>query len=210
MKTGPNVPNWLRWAREIHMIGQTGLYYAQNEFDRLRFQRLVEMSAEMISSNIGIPEKNVLAALGAQEGYVTPKVDVRGAIFKDGKVLLVKEITDGLWSLPGGWADVNEAPSRMVEREVKEETGLTVAARKIVGIYEANHDRQPINVFHCYKVLFLCDYLNGELCVSHETPELDYYNLDQLPPLSTNRTRENYIMEAYKHFCDPSLPAVFD
>lgn len=192
------------------MIGQTGCYYAQNEFDRLRFQRLVEMSAEMISSNIGIPEKQVLAALGAQDGYVTPKVDVRGAIFNDGKVLLVKEITDGLWSLPGGWADVNEAPSKMVEREVKEETGLTVVARKIVGIYEANHDREPINVFHCYKVLFLCDYLNGELCVSHETPELDYYNLDQLPPLSTNRTRENYIMEAYKHFCDPSLPAVFD
>lgn len=192
------------------MIGQTGCYYAQNEFDRLRFQRLVEMSAEMISSNIGIPEKQVLAALGAQDGYVTPKVDVRGAIFNDGKVLLVKEITDGLWSLPGGWADVNEAPSKMVEREVKEETGLTVVARKIVGIYEANHDREPINVFHCYKVLFLCDDLNGELCVSHETPELDYYNLDQLPPLSTNRTRENYIMEAYKHFCDPSLPAVFD
>ena len=150
------------------MIGQTGCYYAQNEFDRLRFQRLVEMSAEMISSNIGIPEKQVLAALGAQDGYVTPKVDVRGAIFNDGKVLLVKEITDGLWSLPGGWADVNEAPSKMVEREVKEETGLTVVARKIVGIYEANHDREPINVFHCYKVLFLCDYLNGELCVSHE------------------------------------------
>src|SRR5512133_3623528 len=113
MKTESSVPNWLRWAREIHMIGQTGLYYAQNEFDRLRFQRLVEMSAEMISSNIGIPEKQVLAALGAQAGYVTPKVDVRGAIFNDGKVLLVKEITDGLWSLPGGWADVNEAPSKM-------------------------------------------------------------------------------------------------
>jgi ADP-ribose pyrophosphatase YjhB (NUDIX family) len=210
MKTESDVPNWLRWAREIHVIGQTGLYYAQNEFDRFRFQRLVEMAAEMISSNIGIPEKQVMAALSAQGGYVTPKVDVRGAVFKDGQILLVKEITDGLWSLPGGWADVNEAPSKMVEREVKEETGLTVVARKIVGLYEANHDREPINVFHSYKVLFLCDYLNDELCPSYETPEVNYYPLDNLPPLSTNRTRETYIMEAYKHFCDPSLPAVFD
>lgn len=192
------------------MIGQTGLYYSQNEFDRLRFQRLVEMAAEMISTNIGLPEKQVEAALGAQKGYITPKVDVRGAVFNEGQILLVKEITDGLWSLPGGWADVNVSPSKMIEREVKEETGLNVAARKIVGVYEANHDREPINVFHCYKVLFLCDYLSGELCSSYETPEVKYYSLDHLPPLSTNRTRETYIIEAYKHYCDSSLPAVFD
>lgn len=210
MSKGSGTPNWLRWAREIHMIGQTGLYYAQNEFDRMRFQRLLEMSAEMISNNIGIPEKKVLAALSAQEGYVTPKVDVRGAVFRDDKILLVKEITDGLWSLPGGWADVNEAPSRMVEKEVQEETGLTVAARKIIGVYEANHDRQPINVFHSYKILFLCDYLNGEAHPSYETPDVEYYPIDQLPPLSLNRTRETYIMEAYRHHCDSSLPAVFD
>ena len=210
MKMDSQVPNCLRWAREIHSIGKAGQYYAQNEFDRQRYQRLVEMSAEIIGSNIGLPEKHVMAALCTQDGYVTPKVDVRGAIFKAGQVLLVKEITDGLWSLPGGWADVNVAPSRMVEQEVNEETGLNVAARKIVGIYEANHDRDPINVFHSYKVLFLCDYLNGELRSSYETPELQYYSLNALPPLSTSRTSETYIMEAYKHSLDPSLPTVFD
>jgi ADP-ribose pyrophosphatase YjhB (NUDIX family) len=210
MSEEKDVPNWLRWARELHAIGGVGLLYSENEFDRLRYQRLVEMSAEMISSHSDIPEEDVKIALGAQAGYVTPKLDVRGAVFMNGQVLLVKEVTDGLWSLPGGWADVNEAPSHMVEREVLEETGLTVAARKIVGVYEANRNREPIEVFHSYKLLFLCDYLQGDLRISHETPEVKYYPLENLPPLSTNRTKENYIIEAYRHFCDPSLPAVFD
>lgn len=210
MQPEPELPKWLRWAREIHMIGQTGLHYSQNEFDRQRFQRLTEMAAEMISSHSDTPEEEVKAALGAQEGYVTPKVDVRGAIFSGNEVLLVKEVSDGLWSIPGGWADVNESPSRMVEREVLEETGLTVSAHKIVGVFETNHDRAPINVFHCYKVIFLCETIHGELRCSYETPEVKYFPLDQLPPLSSCRIREEYIMEAYKQFCNPTLPALFN
>jgi ADP-ribose pyrophosphatase YjhB (NUDIX family) len=210
MQSETDIPNWLRWAREIHVIGQTGIYYAQNEFDRSRFERLVEMAAEMISDHTDIPEKQALVALFAQDGYITPKVDVRGAVFKDDQILLVKEITDGLWSIPGGWADVNEAPSRMVEREVMEETGLTVTAKKLIGVYETNHDRDPINVFHSYKLLFLCDYLSGDLKTSYETPEVKFFPRDSLPALSPSRTQEVFIREAYRHFCDPALQTVFD
>ncbi len=210
MHSEMDIPNWLRWAREIHVIGQTGKYYAQNEFDRTRFERLVEMAAEMISSHSDIPEKQAYVALCAQEGYITPKVDVRGAVFKDDQILLVKEITDGLWSIPGGWADVNEAPSQMVEREVLEETGLIVKANRIVGVYETNHDRDPINVFHSYKLLFLCDFLMGDLQTSYETPEVRFFPLGSLPPLSPSRTQEVFIHEAYKHKCNPDLQTVFD
>jgi ADP-ribose pyrophosphatase YjhB (NUDIX family) len=204
------IPQWLHWAREIHQIGQTGLYFTQNEFDRQRFQRLLEISAEMISNHTDESLDEVKAALSAQPGYITPKVDVRGAVFKDDQILMVREMLDGLWSLPGGWADVNDAPSDMVEREVLEETGLKVKAKKIIGVYEANHDREPINVFHSYKVLFLCEYLQGSLKTSYETPEVRYYALDDLPQLSIFRTQERYIREAYLHLHDPTRPAVFD
>ncbi len=204
------VPDWLVWARELHQIGQTGLYYTQNEFDRQRFQRLMDMSAEIIHNCSGLQLDLVQAALSAQPGYVTPKMDVRGAVFLDHKVLLVQEITDGHWSLPGGWADVNVPPSRMVVREVWEETGLRVKASKMVGLYEANHDREPVNVFHSYKAVFLCEIISGELTPSYETPRVSYYELDQLPELSIHRTHERLIHEAYTHFLDPTLPTVFD
>lgn len=210
MQEDHEVPKWLKWSREIHQIGQTGLYFTQNEFDRQRFHRLMDISAEMIQNHVDQPLEEVQAALCAQDGYVTPKVDVRGAVFRNDEILMVKEMADGLWSLPGGWADVNDAPSDMVEREVLEETGLRVKARKVVGVYEANHDRDPVNVFHCYKVLFLCDYLDGSLQTSYETSQVQFYKLDELPKLSIHRTQERYIHEAYLHHKDPSRQAMFD
>jgi ADP-ribose pyrophosphatase YjhB (NUDIX family) len=210
MNDDHEVPIWVHWAREIYQIGQAGLFYSQNEFDRLRFQRLVDISAEIFSKYSDQPASAILAALTAQPGYVTPKVDVRAAVFQNEKILMVKEFTDNLWSLPGGYADVNESPSDMVEREVREETGLKVKARKVVGVYEGNHDREPLNVFHSYKVLFLCDYLEGSLQTSLETLDVRYYDLDELPQLSIYRTQERYIREAYLHLKDPGKPTVFD
>jgi ADP-ribose pyrophosphatase YjhB (NUDIX family) len=210
MQDDHQIPQWLRWAREIHQIGETGLYYSSNEFDRQRFERLVDISAEMMKEHLDESYEQVRAALNAQPGYITPKVDVRGAVFKDDQILMVKEFTDGLWSLPGGWADVNDAPSDMVEREVREETGLIVKARKMVGVYEANHDREPVNVFHSYKLLFLCEIISGSLQPSYETPDVRFYSLAELPPLSIHRTQERYIREAYRHLQDPSLATVFD
>lgn len=204
------IPQWLKWAREIHQIGQTGLYFTQNEFDRQRFQRLMDIAADMINDHVDQPLEEVQAALCAQPGYITPKVDVRGAVFKDGQILMVKEMLDGLWSLPGGYADVNESPSSMVEREIMEETGIKAKARRVVGVYEANHDRDPVNVFHCYKVLFLCDYLEGSPRPSFETLEVKFYSLDELPELSIHRTQERHIREAFLHLQDTNRPAVFD
>jgi ADP-ribose pyrophosphatase YjhB (NUDIX family) len=117
---------------------------------------------------------------------------------------------DGMWSLPGGWADVNEAPSAMVEREVWEEAGLRVKARKLAGVYEANHDRDPVNALHSYKLLFLCEYQSGELQTSYETPDVRYFDLDDLPELSIHRTHQRHIREAFAHLQQPDRPAAFD
>ncbi len=204
------VPNWLHWARELHQIGQTGLFYTVNEFDRQRFQRCLDMAAEMMADHLDNPIGEVRAALCAQPGYITPKVDVRGAVFREGKILLVKEMLDGMWSIPGGWADVNESPSAMVEREVWEESGLRVKARKLVGVYEANRDRDPVNALHSYKLLFLCDYLDGELKTSYETPDVRFFSLDDLPELSIHRTHQRHIQEAFLHWQHPDRLAAFD
>lgn len=203
-------PQWLKWAREMAAIGQTGLHFSTNEFDRIRYNRLVELSSEILAEYTRLPKETYQQVILRQNGYATPKVDVRGAVFQDERILLVREIADGNWSLPGGWADVNEAPAAMVEREVWEESGLRVKARKLVGVYEANHDRDPVEVFHAYKLVFLCDPLSGELHTSNETSAVDFFPLDHLPPFSLARTRLAYIEEAHAHLLDPNKPAWFD
>ena len=203
-------PLWLLWAREIQAIGQTGLHFSLNEFDRQRYQRLVDIASQVMARYTEVPEGDLQASFALQAGYATPKVDVRAAVFKDGQILLVQEASDGCWSLPGGWADVNERPSAMVEREVWEESGFRVRARKVVGVYESNHDRQPLTVYHAYKVVFLCDLVGGEARASNETLAVGFYSLENLPPFSPTRTRLRYVEEAFAHLQDPQRPAAFD
>jgi ADP-ribose pyrophosphatase YjhB (NUDIX family) len=204
------IPLWLRWAREIQAIAQTGLHFSANEFDRGRYQRLAEIASEIVSHFTQLPEDTLLKSFLAQPGYATPKVDVRAAVFLDGRILMVQERTDGMWSLPGGWADVNMSPAAMVEREVWEESGFRVSARKVAGVFESNHDRDPINVYHAYKVLFLCDLVGGEARTSNETSAVQYFGRDELPPFSPFRTPERVVQEAFAHLDDPDRPAAFE
>jgi ADP-ribose pyrophosphatase YjhB (NUDIX family) len=119
---------------------------------------------------------------------------VRGAVIRDGKILLVQEITDGCWSLPGGWADLGESPREMVEREVLEESGMQVKARKVVAVYDACNF-QPLEFWHAYKIVFLCDILGGEPTPSMETPAVRFFAPANLPrsllfaPTSASSTR---------------------
>ncbi|HEX2979234.1 MAG TPA: NUDIX hydrolase [Anaerolineaceae bacterium] len=204
------IPDWLRWAREIQAIGQTGYHFSNNDFDRIRYQRLVELASEILAEYSQVPPKIYQELFSRETGYATPKVDVRAVVFQDDRILLVREKADGLWSLPGGYADINEAPSNMVEREVREESGFVVHARKITGVYEANHDRAPVQVYHAYKIIFLCDLLSGEAQTSEETLDVDFFPLDALPDLSPYRTNPRYIQEAYAHYRDGGRPAAFD
>ncbi len=204
------IPDWLKWARQVQAIGQTGLFFSQNEFDRVRYQQLVELASEMMSAASGLPQETFQADFQMQRGYATPKVDVRAAVFQNNQVLLVRERQDGRWSLPGGYADVNDAPASMVEREAWEESGYQVKAVKVAAVFEANHDRQPVEVYHAYKVIFLCDLVGGEPKTSYETTAVDFFALDNLPELSPNRTQPRYILEAYAHLQDPNRPSAFD
>ncbi len=202
-------PKWLELARELYSISQSGLTYCKNEYDLDRYRRLQEMSAEMISSETGLQKENIMQTFSMQAGYATPKVDVRGAVFRDGKILLVQERADNNWAMPGGWADIGDLPSVMVEREVLEESGLQVRAAKVIALYDANRV-EPMEFFHAYKIIFLCELLDGELRTNHETLAVDFFDPAQLPPLSIERTNQQMIDEALAHIHDSNRPTFFD
>lgn len=205
-----HVPRWLEWVREIQALAQTGNTYALNDFQHQRYQRLMEISAEILAEHGNISPGDTLQLFSASKGYATPKVDVRAAVFRDGKILLVRERLDGGWCLPGGWADVGDLPSYSAERETFEEAGFIVKARSLIGIYDANRSVE-LELFHAYKLVFLCDLVEGSPTPSDETSEVGFFDLDNLPePLSTNRTSYRHLRDAFAALHEPLRPAVFD
>lgn len=208
--TGSESPRLLHWAREIQALAQTGYEFARDDYQKDRCRRLMEIAAEMISEHSDLDFISVAAAFREQLGYATPKVDVRAAVFDKGKLLLVREVEDGGWTMPGGWADVGDVPSEAAEREAWEETGFRVKARKVIGVYDANRIA-PFQLFHAFKVVFLCDLLGGEARPSRETSEVSFFSRSEIPPmLSGERTHTRHIEDAFAALQDPSIPAVFD
>lgn len=204
------LPRWLEWAREIQALAQTGYHYSENEYHRERYHRLAEIAAEMISEHSELAFDGLMNIFDRQIGYATPRVDVRGAVFKEGKLLLVRERQDGGWTMPGGWADVGDVPSHAVEREVWEEAGLRVKAHRLIGVYDANRVG-PLEIFHAFKLVFLCELIEGQPRPSSETSEVAFFELDEIPAiLSGERTRPRHISDAFNAMMHPDCPTVFD
>jgi len=201
---------WLEWAREIQALSQTGHQYAENEYQRERNLRLAEIAAEMISAHTDLASSELVKVFHDQIGYATPRVDVRGAVFRDGKLLMVRERMDGGWTLPGGWVDVGNTPSGAVEREVWEEAGFHVKASKVIGVYDANRV-EPLELFHAFKLVFLCDLIDGQARGSHETSEVAFFGPEEIPEaLSGERTQPRQIRDAFVAFRNPDCPTLFD
>jgi len=208
------VPSWLRWARRIDAIAQAGLTFCENDFDRERYAQLRALAGEILASQTGAEAVVVNGWFAAQPGYATPKVDVRAACFHDGKLLLVQERSDGRWCLPGGWADVGDAPSVSAEREVLEETGYLARAKALIGVFDANRnneDGRPLSYHHGYKLIFACE-LNGGAPVSanHEILGSAFFARIEPPPLSEARTNRAQLEACYRYHADPARPSVFD
>jgi ADP-ribose pyrophosphatase YjhB (NUDIX family) len=202
-------PQWLAWAQEIFSLSQSGITYSGNPYDIERYKRLQEITAEIIESQSNISKESVLESFSMQAGYITPKVDVRGAVVHEGKILLIQERADGNWAMPGGWADLGNSPASVAEREVWEESGFRVKAEKVVSVIDANRI-EPMEFYHAYKIIFLCRLLDGEPRTSYETLAVDFFDPDHLPALSFYRTNEAMIREVFAHVADPTRPAAFD
>ncbi len=209
-------PQWLVWAQEIFSLSQSGLTYSTNQYDIERYKRLQAITAEIITSQSELSKESVLDSFSMQAGYITPKVDVRGAVLHDGKILLIQERADGKWAMPGGWADLGDSPASVAEREVWEESGYRVKAEKVVAVIDANRI-EPMEFYHAYKIIFLCRLLDGEprtseagLPTSYEILAVDFFDLEHLPPLSIYRTHQSMIQEVFAHVEHPDRPAAFD
>jgi len=206
------VPKWLKIARELHAMSQVGLEHASNGYETERYERLRDLAAEIITRQSTLSEEEVLESFAMQPGYITPKIDVRAALIREGKILLVRELNDGRWSLPGGWADVGDTPSQAIIREVREESGFDVQVESVVGVYDANRvpNEEWMPFYHAYKLLFLCSITGGEARTSHETPAVDFFSPDHLPPLSVYRTNEEIIADAFAQAQNGQKKTVFD
>ena len=149
---------WLEIAREIQQLSQTGMAFAVTEYEKNRYKRLIEITAEIIEHHTELEKESVHKTLMDHPGYATPKIDVRAAVIKDNRILLVQESTDKCWAMPGGWADVGNIPSEVAIRETKEESGFDAKPVKVIGIYDANRVGGKLEFFHAFKIIFLCEY----------------------------------------------------
>src|SRR3981081_1784537 len=196
----------LEWARELQAIAQNGLTFSRDPFDRERYTQLQELAADMLSRELEIPAVRARALWEGERGYATPKVDVRGGVFDGDKVLRVRERSDGRWALPGGWVDVNDAPSEAVAREIHEESGYRARAVKLAALVDKNRHPHPPGVNHIYKLFFVCELTGGSPHAGNETDAVAFFPVRALPELSTGRVLGPQIERLYHHRLAPRPP----
>ena len=201
---------WLKWAIEIQSLSQIGLTYTKDVYDRERYQRLREISAEMLAKKTEVSIEKVKDLFCHETGYQTPKLDTRAAIFRNNKILLVHENNE-TWSLPGGWCDVLESVKSNTEKEVREETGLNVKAVKIISIQDRNKHNKPVYAYGVCKIFVLCEVINGKFVENIETTEIRYFSLQDLPHnLAEEKTNKEQIEMCFKAYLNENWQTQFD
>ncbi len=201
---------WLKWVQQLQAIAQNGLTYTKDVFDKERYKSIQHLAAEIGAHYSDIPQQKIANIFEDQIGYATPKLDIRGVVFQDNKILLVQEKSDQLWTLPGGWVDVNESPSTAVEKEIVEESGYICKAKKILALYDMNKHSYPPHSSHVYKLYILCELIGGEAKSSIETSAVRFYEEDNIPKLSLKRSTPEHIKRMFEHKSNPEFPTDFD
>lgn len=200
---------WLTWAVEIQSIAQCGLAYTDNVYEMERYERLRDIAAEMLSYKTDIPIDKVKTLFCNEEGYQTPKLDTRAAIFKDNKILLVHE-KNGTWSMPGGWVDVLESIASNTVKEVREEAGLNVEVERVIAIQDRNRHNVPVYAYGVCKVFLLCNVTGGSFIENIETTGYDYFSLENLPPLAEEKCNREQIEMCFQAYADENWKVQFD
>ncbi len=206
-------PDWLVWARELQATAQTGLAFTKDPYDAERYQALRALSVRIMAAHTGVDTAVVTDLFAAETGYATPKLGVRAAVFDDqGRILLVREaIDDGRWTLPGGWADVNQTPAESAEREVFEESGYLVRATKLAAVWDRARQGHPAGSASVVKLAFICVLEGGSPTTSLETSGCGWFAQDAIPTeLSVRRTLPHQITRMFDHWRYPDLATDFD
>ncbi len=201
---------WLAWASELQSIAQAGLNYAKDKYDIDRFNRVREIAAEMLVEPSGLPLEEVKELFCSGSGYPTPKVACRAAVIENGKILLVRETSDGKWSLPGGWVEADKSVGENLVKEVWEEAGMRVEVERVVAVEEhRKHASHPVAVGIC-NVFALCRYVSGKFTPNLETDACGFFSMDELPPLSINRTNREQIEMCFRAYADPDWKTILE
>ncbi|MBN2275641.1 MAG: NUDIX hydrolase [Bacteroidales bacterium] len=202
--------DWLDLARKIQSIAQAGLTYTENPYDKNRYEQLQQLAADILHHYTDVEMDKIINLITTEKGYLTPKVDVRGVIFRDDRILMVRERIDDCWSVPGGWADVGLTPFEVAEKEVWEETGLTVKASRLLAVLDKKCYAHPPDLYHIYKLFILCNEKGGKLSGGLETSETGFFQMDNLPPLSTNRITKEQIRLLFEYRQNPAKETLCD
>lgn len=203
-------PKWLEWAKKIQAISQAGLEYSRDVYDLERFEMLRALSLEIVHEHTGVGTERLRDLFAGETGYATPKVDVRGVVFRGERILLVRERLDGAWSLPGGWADIGLSAKENVVKEIREETGYEAEAGRLLAVLDKKFHDHPVSPFHVYKMFFRCEIVGGEAAASLETSEVGFFGENELPPLSVERNTEKQVRRMFDFGRTPDLPAWID
>lgn len=183
----------LKIARRIQAIAQSGLHFAENDFDRERYEELRALSVKLTATVCDSEPEKIRNLFTNETGFQTPKVDVRSVVISDGKILMVREKIDGRYSIPGGFADINYSPSEVAVKEVREETGLNVRFNRILAIADTDSHGFPPLPYHYYKLVMLCDLVDGHFTDSIETSGAGFFDFDNLPELSVERNTKEFL-----------------
>ncbi|HKF17102.1 MAG TPA: NUDIX hydrolase N-terminal domain-containing protein [Candidatus Dormibacteraeota bacterium] len=204
-------PPWLQWVQTLQSIAHNGLTFATDRYDIERYERVREVAAAITSNRTGAQMPAVVEAFKTTDfGYITPKVDVRGAIFHGDKVLLVWEPQECGWALPGGWAELHETPAEAIVREVREECGIQVRASRLLAVWDKSRHEHPASLLRVYKVIFECNAKDGHVQGVGGEPRAAYFPIEELPQLSVDRITHRQLKRLHELHLDPTTPADFD
>lgn len=201
---------WLEWAKQIQAIAQTGLTYTKDIYDIERYEYLRQLSIDILSNYTTINDKKIKLTFASETGYATPKVDIRAVVFKQNKVLLVREKIDGAWALPGGWADIGLSPSEVAVKEVKEESGYTVEPVRLLAVLDKKFHNHPPEPYHVYKFFIHCEIVGGDAQSGIETSAVDFFEENKLPELSTERNTYEQIKLMFEFLHNPHKEVIID
>ncbi len=201
---------WVTLAMELQFLAQGGITYTKDFYDKERFTRIREIAAEVMEMGTGLPIEHIKDVFCNETGFQTPKLDSRAAIFRDDKILLVREKGDGQWSLPGGWVDVNETIAGNTVKEVKEEAGLDVVPVRLIALQDRNQHNTPPYAYGICKAFMLCDVISGEFERNMETDASAYFGRDELPPLSLEKVTEEQIQMCFDAYQDEQWTVLVD
>ena len=201
---------WLQWASEMQSIAQSGLTFSTDNYDRDRYEKIRTLSVEILHEYTGVDHDKIRDLFASETGYQTPKIDIRAAVFKGEKILMVKEKIDNKWSLPGGWADVNTSVSESAARECLEEAGAVVKPKRIIAVHLANKHNNPLFLYTIYKIFVECELVENSFKENTETFEAGFFEADNLPELSFHRNNPDQIKMCFRANKCKVFETIFD